>query len=143
MKRSILIFLAISSLYSLAMAQDFIGKAKVSLSVHDTVNAVQAFKDAVKANQKPGEADYYLGIIAFAQQHMDDAQGFPQPVLQFFGVNLAARIAFWHIVVVPATGNRARAVLTSADCVARVLCGSFTFCHAVGRAHLGGNRRLS
>jgi tetratricopeptide (TPR) repeat protein len=56
-----------------AAAQDFIGKAKGSLVGRDTAAAITGFQEAVKANQKPAEANYYLGAIAFAQGRTDDA----------------------------------------------------------------------
>jgi tetratricopeptide (TPR) repeat protein len=74
MKRSVFILLVLSMMSAAAFAQDFIGKGKVSLSTRDTAGAIQAFKDALRANQKAGDANYYLGAISYAQGRVDEAK---------------------------------------------------------------------
>ncbi|MBP1678590.1 MAG: tetratricopeptide repeat protein [Bacteroidetes bacterium] len=71
--RTIVLALLILSGTVSGTAQDFIGKAKGSLTARDTAAAIAGFQDALKANQKPAEAGFFLGAIAFAQGRTDDA----------------------------------------------------------------------
>jgi tetratricopeptide (TPR) repeat protein len=73
-----------------AAGQDLIGKAKGSLTARDTAAAISAFQDAVKANQKPAEANYYLGAIGLAQGRTDDAIRFLEASLRSDDENVAA-----------------------------------------------------
>ncbi|HEX9006200.1 MAG TPA: tetratricopeptide repeat protein [Bacteroidota bacterium] len=82
MKRTALWFVALLVCAPSLFAQDFLGKGKVALSSHDTATAVQAFKDAVKAGQKTAEANYYLGAIAYAHRHLDEAQTYLEASLR-------------------------------------------------------------
>jgi tetratricopeptide (TPR) repeat protein len=74
----------------LGMAQDIFNKAKAALNARDTAAAVAAFHDAVKAGQKTGEADYYLGAIAFAQGKIDDAIVFLEASIKLDDENVDA-----------------------------------------------------
>jgi cytochrome c-type biogenesis protein CcmH/NrfG len=71
--RTLVLAVLIISVTAGATAQDFIGKAKGSLTARDTAAAITGFQDALKANQKQAEAGYYLGAIAFAQGRTEDA----------------------------------------------------------------------
>jgi tetratricopeptide (TPR) repeat protein len=59
-------------------AQEILNKAKNALSNRDTAAAFSGFQDAVKAGQRVGEANYYLGAISLAQHRVDDAITFLQ-----------------------------------------------------------------
>jgi tetratricopeptide (TPR) repeat protein len=74
MKRTVFWSLALLLFAPSVFAQDNLGKGKIALSTRDTATAIQAFKDAVKAGQKPAEANYYLGAIAGARHNLQDAQ---------------------------------------------------------------------
>jgi superkiller protein 3 len=59
-----------------ATAQDIYNRARSALSAGDTAKAVSAFQEALRAGQKVGDANYYLGIIASAQGRTDEAVGY-------------------------------------------------------------------
>jgi len=50
-----------------ASAQDIYNRARTALSAGDTARAVTSFQEALRAGQKVGDANYYLGVIALAQ----------------------------------------------------------------------------
>jgi len=89
MRTIVLAVLIISGTVSGA-AQDLMGKAKGSLTARDTAAAISGFQDALKANQKPAEAGYYLGAIAFAQGRTDDAIRFLEASVKNDDENVAA-----------------------------------------------------
>jgi tetratricopeptide (TPR) repeat protein len=72
MKRA-LVFLLLGCVMEYGYGQEFLAKGKVSLTSRDTTAAITAFEQAVKVNQKPGEAHYYLGAIALARTQIPDA----------------------------------------------------------------------
>ena len=57
-------------------AQDIYNRARSSLSAGDTAKAVSGFQEALRAGQKVGDSNYYLGIIALARGKTDEAVGF-------------------------------------------------------------------
>ncbi len=71
--KSAKLFLLLSCIVHVTVAQDSFNKAKASLAARDTVRAIAAFQDALKAGQKPSESNYFLGVIAFNQSRYDDA----------------------------------------------------------------------
>jgi len=75
MKR-LLLYCAALLFVRCAFAQDPFDRAKQALAVRDTNEAVVRFKEAVKAGRKPSESNYYLGAIAFARHHTDEAIGY-------------------------------------------------------------------
>ena len=64
MKRLAILFLALVLCASASLSQDLLNKGKVALGARDTTTAVQAFKEAVKANQKPSDANSLPNSIA-------------------------------------------------------------------------------
>lgn len=70
--------------------QDFLSKGKASLSSRDTTAAIQAFEAAVKNNQKPAEANYYLGAIAYARKNIPDASRYLQAAVKIDDENVEA-----------------------------------------------------
>jgi tetratricopeptide (TPR) repeat protein len=74
----------------LGYAQDFIGKAKISLGTRDTTLAIKNFEEALKAGQKTAECNYYLGAIAFARNKTDDAISYLQASLKGNDENVEA-----------------------------------------------------
>lgn len=72
MKRELLLLLA-ACVVEVGIGQEFLVKGKVALGAKDTAAAVAAFDQALKANQKPAEANYYLGAIALARHKVNDA----------------------------------------------------------------------
>ena len=88
--RTLVLAVLIISVTAGAAAQDFIGKAKGSLTARDTASAITAFQDALKANQKQAEAGYYLGAIAFAQGRTDDAIRYLEGSVKSDDENVAA-----------------------------------------------------
>jgi hypothetical protein len=79
--KSIPVLLATSLLIGSAYAQDPFEKAKQALAARDTGTAVTQFKEAIKVGRKPSESNYYLGAIAFARHHADEAAGFLQAAI--------------------------------------------------------------
>jgi tetratricopeptide (TPR) repeat protein len=88
--RTLVLAMLIISVTAGAAAQDFIGKAKGSLTARDTAAAITGFQDALKANQKQAEAGYYLGAIAFAQGRTDDAIRYLEGSVKSDDENVAA-----------------------------------------------------
>ena len=77
MKRTmILIVLVVCG--QIVYGQEFFNKGKVALSSRDTTAAIQAFQGSLKANQKTGESNYYLGAIAYARHNWQDASNYLQ-----------------------------------------------------------------
>jgi superkiller protein 3 len=72
MKRA-LVLLLLGCVMEYGYGQEFLAKGKVALTSKDTATAITSFEQAVKANQKPGEAHYYLGAIALARTQIPDA----------------------------------------------------------------------
>ena len=72
MKRILTITL-VAAVAAGAAAQDYLGRAKVALASGDTTTAVAAFKEALKAGQKPAETNLRLGAIALARGQARDA----------------------------------------------------------------------
>ncbi len=70
-------------------AQDIYNRARSSLSAGDTAKAVSAFQEALRAGQKIGDANYYLGIIAFAQGRTDEAVGYLSKAVEIDDDNVA------------------------------------------------------
>jgi tetratricopeptide (TPR) repeat protein len=73
MKRTIVVLL-LGCVVSFGYGQDFITKAKVALGSKDTATAITNFEAALKAVQKPGDANYYLGIIKFSRSQFAEAK---------------------------------------------------------------------
>ena len=88
MKRSLvgLLLLAVQ----VVGAQDIYNKAKASLSARDTVAAFSSFQEAVRANQKPAESNYYLGAISFGRHELDGAINYLQASLRADDENIDA-----------------------------------------------------
>lgn len=95
MKRA-LVLLLLGCVLQSANAQEFLAKAKVSLGAKDTTAAITGFEAALKANQKPGEAHYYLGTIALARNKVADA---------IRHLEEAVRIDDEHIAAIHALGD--------------------------------------
>lgn len=57
----------------ISVAQDAFNKGKAALAAKDTAAAISAFQDAVRSGQKTGDANYYLGEVAFRQDRVDEA----------------------------------------------------------------------
>lgn len=77
MKR-LLILVGALVLAQFSRAQDPFEKGKQALAVRDTSAALSHFKEAVKTGRKAPEANFYLGSIAYARHHLDEAIGFLQ-----------------------------------------------------------------
>ncbi len=90
MKQTLRWFLVLALAATTATAQEFLSKGKVALSARDTAGAIQNFTAAVKAGQKVGEADYYLGAIAVAQKRIDDAQRYLEESTKYDDDNVDA-----------------------------------------------------
>ena len=70
--------------------QEFLTKGKVALGAKDTAAAVAAFEQAVKAGQKPGEANYYLGAIALARGNTPNAIRYLEEAVRYDDENVDA-----------------------------------------------------
>ncbi|HXX64749.1 MAG TPA: tetratricopeptide repeat protein [Bacteroidota bacterium] len=77
-------------LAQLAQAQDPFEKAKSSLAVRDTAGAISQFKEAIKAGRKVPESNFYLGSIAYARHHLDEALTYLQASVDKDGENSQA-----------------------------------------------------
>lgn len=73
-----------------AAGQDHLGRAKVALSSGDTTTAVSALQDALKAGQKPAEANLQLGTIALSRGKIDDAITYLQSAVRADDENVGA-----------------------------------------------------
>ena len=73
MKRTIVVLL-VGCVVSFGYSQDFLAKAKVALGLKDTATAITNFEQALKAGQKPAEANYYLGMIKFSRSQFAEAK---------------------------------------------------------------------
>jgi tetratricopeptide (TPR) repeat protein len=89
MKRLIAVF-ALVAVCQIAFSQDFLGKALGSLTAGDTAAAITNFKEALKANQKADQANFYLGSIALARGQVEDAISFLEASLKFRDENVKA-----------------------------------------------------
>ncbi len=65
-------------------------KGKAALASRDTAAAITAFQEAIRNNQKSGNANYYLGQIAFDQGRVDDAVNFLNSAVRIDDENLDA-----------------------------------------------------
>jgi len=72
MKRALMVLLLGCVLQS-GYGQEFLAKAKVALGAKDTAAAIAGFEQALKAGQKPAEANYYLGAIALSRGSLPNA----------------------------------------------------------------------
>jgi tetratricopeptide (TPR) repeat protein len=89
MKRTMIwMFLVVCG--QIVYGQDWLTKGKVALSSHDTTAAVQAFQASLKNNQKPAEANYYLGAIAYARHNWQEASTYLQASLKSNDENVDA-----------------------------------------------------
>ena len=73
MKRTIVV-LFVGCVVSFGYGQDFLTKAKVALGLRDTATAITNFEQALKAGQKPADANYYLGIVKFSRSQFAEAK---------------------------------------------------------------------
>jgi len=71
-------------------AQDIYNKARAALSSRDTTVALAGFQEAVKAGQKTGESNFYLGAISAARKKLDDAIRYLQASLKADDENVEA-----------------------------------------------------
>ncbi|MGA9117063.1 MAG: tetratricopeptide repeat protein [Bacteroidota bacterium] len=112
-----------------AQAQDHFGRGRASLAARDTASAVAAFTDAVRAGQKPSEANYHLGAIALARGRLQDALRFLEEAVRIDDDNVEALkgLADAHLRAKnPAEGLRVLRVAAKAapkDCGVTVLYG--------------------
>jgi tetratricopeptide (TPR) repeat protein len=88
--RRLLLILAVLSIVQSAHAQDPFDKAKQALAVRDTNDAIMRFKEALKVGRKPSESNTYLGAIAFARHHIDEAIGYLQAAVDRDNENVEA-----------------------------------------------------
>jgi tetratricopeptide (TPR) repeat protein len=70
--------------------QDIYNKAKGALAARDTTAAIAGFQEAVKAGQKAGDANYYLGALMFARHRVDEALGYLQASITINDENVDA-----------------------------------------------------
>jgi len=88
--KSLLIFLAAFLLIGSVHAQDPFEKAKQALALRDTGTAITQFKEALKVGRKPSESNTYLGAIALARHHADEAVGYFQAAIDRDNENVEA-----------------------------------------------------
>ncbi len=72
MKRALVLVL-LGCMVEFGFGQEFLLKGKAALASKDTAGAIAAFEQALKVNQKPGDAHYQLGAIASARGQVADA----------------------------------------------------------------------
>ena len=89
MKRLLLI-LAATSLVQSVYAQDPYDKGKQALALRDTNEAITRFREALKVGRKPSETNTYLGAIAYARHHLDEAIGYLQAAIEKDNENVEA-----------------------------------------------------
>ncbi len=100
MKRTLRWFLVLALAATTATAQDYLSKGKVALSTRDTASAIQNFTSAVKAGQKLGDANYYLGAIAFAQRKIDDSQKYLEESTKYDDENVDALALLARVYII-------------------------------------------
>ena len=88
--KSLLLLLAAFLLTGSAYAQDPFDKAKQALVLRDTSTAITQFKEALKVGRKASESNYYLGAIALARHHADEAVGYFQAAIDRDAENVEA-----------------------------------------------------
>jgi tetratricopeptide (TPR) repeat protein len=86
----LLLLLVALPIFQAAYAQDPFDKAKASLAVRDTNDAITHFKEALKAGRKPAESNTYLGAIALARHRVDEAVGYLQAAIDRESDNVEA-----------------------------------------------------
>lgn len=118
MKRTAIWFFALLLGATSAFGQDLFNKGKVALATHDTAAAIQAFKDAVKANQKVADATYYLGTLAFGRQEYDDAQSYLETSVRLNDENVDALTALTAVYMAKKNTAAALATMKKAQKVA-------------------------
>jgi tetratricopeptide (TPR) repeat protein len=87
-------------LAQLSVAQDIFNKGKAALTAKDTAAAIVAFQDALKAGQKAGDCNYYLGAIALRQNRIDDAVNYLAKAVNINDENVEALIALGDAYIV-------------------------------------------
>ena len=88
--KSLLVLLAAFLFIGSVYAQDPFEKAKQALALRDTGTAITQFKEALKVGRKPNESNTYLGAIALARHHADEAVGYFQAAIDRDNENVEA-----------------------------------------------------
>jgi tetratricopeptide (TPR) repeat protein len=88
--KQVMMVLFLGCVLQYGYGQDFLTKGKVALGAKDTSAAITAFEAAVKAGQKPGEANYYLGSIALARGNMPNAIRYLEEAVRYDDENVDA-----------------------------------------------------
>ncbi len=83
-----------------SVGQDLFNKGKGALAAKDTAGAITAFHDALKAGQKAGETNYYLGAIALRQGRIDDAVTFLSKSVNINDENVEALIGLGDAYII-------------------------------------------
>ena len=89
MKRALLWILVVGVFHA-SYAQDYLLKARSSLLAHDTTTAIAAYQQALKAGQKPSEANYQLGALLLARHQYNEAMPYLQTAIKLDDENADA-----------------------------------------------------
>ncbi len=89
MKHAFLLLL-VGCVVEYGISQEFLTRAKVALASKDTTSAVSLFEQALKAGQKPGEANFSLGAIAFARHQIPVAIRYLEEAVRIDDENVEA-----------------------------------------------------